>query len=302
MQEEVGRIRKMKTVVVASGKGGVGKSTVAFLLAQALAEEARVLLLDFDLCGPSVGVLTGNIEEKVVKGEKGLVPLKHSANLFYLSISSMVQRDTAVIWRAPKKIALLTLFMESADPHVYEYVVIDMPPGVTDEQAFLCNRVPDAEVLIVTTSQNLALQEAHDTVQFFTSRRMRVLGVVENMSGFSCANCGTRTALFSSEGGRMLAEENEIEYLGSIEYLGGVMDGGDGDIKGDVEGDVDGDIDGGDGDVDVNDTADDQVPSADYNAGVKTISKMTGARNGRSGLSSTLQNIKNKIVEQRKTT
>ncbi|KAI5191143.1 hypothetical protein NECID01_1312 [Nematocida sp. AWRm77] len=216
----------MKTVVVASGKGGVGKSTVAFLLAQTLAEEASVLLLDFDLCGPSVGVLAKDKGEQVFKAQKGLTPLQCAGTrtLWYLSISSLVHREAAVIWRAPKKIALLSMFLESVDAEKYQYVVIDMPPGITDEHAFVCTRVPEALVVMVTTSQNMALQEAEETMALFAKKGVCVLGVVENMSTLCCPNCQAPSYLFSKHGGELLAEEAGVKYLGTLDFVQNIAD------------------------------------------------------------------------------
>ncbi|KAI5185890.1 hypothetical protein NEHOM01_1140 [Nematocida homosporus] len=209
----------MEIVLVAGGKGGVGKSTVAYMFAQSLSRNQKVLLLDFDICGPSVGVLTGIQTERVFPGVQGLTPLHKSDNLHFLSISAMISESAAVIWRAPKKAALLKLFLASIDPQIYQYVVIDMPPGITDEHLFAVTNLPTARALIVTTSQNLALEEALSTITFFQSHQIAILGVIENMRTICCTNCGTRNAIFSTEGGQLLAEEAGVPYLGHIEFL-----------------------------------------------------------------------------------
>lgn len=209
----------MRTLVVASGKGGVGKSTVCYLLAKSLSRSARVLLLDFDLCGPSMGLLTGSQQEKVFRGAKGLNPVQHTETFFSLSISCLVPLDAAIIWRAPKKAALLKLFIESIDESLYEYIVIDMPPGVTDEHVFLLQSQIKMCALIVTTSQNLALDEAMTTIRAFQRKKVPIIGVIENMQGLLCGACGERTFMFSREGGRLLAESAGVMYLGHIDFL-----------------------------------------------------------------------------------
>lgn len=209
----------MKSIIVASGKGGVGKSTVSYLLAKYLSKRSRVLLLDFDLCGPSVGVFTGSHNERVFKGEKGLVPIAHTETLHFLSISSMIPRGSAVIWRAPKKIALLTLFLESMDEKKYDYAVIDMPPGVTDEHAFVIQRIPEGQLLLVATAQNLALDETLSTLNLFSSNGICAFGIIENMRSIVCPNCQEENMLFSKNGVRLFSEETGVPYLGAINLL-----------------------------------------------------------------------------------
>ncbi|KAI5171071.1 hypothetical protein NEFER03_0473 [Nematocida sp. LUAm3] len=209
----------MKSIIVASGKGGVGKSTVSYLLARCLSQRFRVLLLDFDLCGPSVGVFTGSHNERVFKGKKGLVPVQHTETLHFLSISSMIPKDSAVIWRAPKKIALLTLFLESMDETKYDYVVIDMPPGVTDEHTFVIERISEGKLLLVATAQNLALDETLSTLNLFSNNGISPFGIIENMRSIACPNCKEENMLFSKNGVRLFSEETGVPYLGAINFL-----------------------------------------------------------------------------------
>ncbi|KAI5190947.1 hypothetical protein NEMIN01_1280 [Nematocida minor] len=209
----------MKIIAVASGKGGVGKSTVAYVLARSLVKEGRTLLLDFDICGPSVGVLMGHTSEKVLMKEKGFQPIQKTEGLYYLTIAAMIPADSAVAWRAPKKISLLKLFLESANPSEYDYVVIDMPPGVTDEHVFLCEAAPNTEILIVTTSQNMALDEAADSIEMFQNSRMKIVGVIENMRTMTCPNCSSCIAMFSKGGGQLLSEDLGVPYLGHLDYI-----------------------------------------------------------------------------------
>lgn len=214
----------MRIIAVASGKGGVGKSTVAYLLAKSLGSSERTLLLDFDICGPSVGVLMEHTTEKIVMKEKGFQPIQKSEKLSYLTIAAMIPADAAVVWRAPKKISLLKLFLQSANPAEYDYVVIDMPPGVTDEHDFLCEEASSAEALIVTTSQNMALDEAADSIAMFQARNMKILGLVENMRTLKCPNCDACISMFSKRGGELLSTDLNIPYAGYIDYIPGIED------------------------------------------------------------------------------
>ncbi|EIJ88091.1 hypothetical protein NEPAR06_2330 [Nematocida parisii] len=209
----------MKIISVASGKGGVGKSTIAYLLATHASKTKKTLLLDFDICGPSVGVLMGHTTEKVLMQEKGFKPIEKTPTLFYLTIAAMIPANSAVVWRAPKKISLLKMFLESASLEEYDYLIIDMPPGVTDEHDFLCEQVPDANILIVTTSQNLALDEAADSIKMFQNRNMYILGLIENMRLLKCPNCHNCTAIFSKRGGEMLCDDLNIRYIGHVDYI-----------------------------------------------------------------------------------
>lgn len=216
----------MRIIAVASGKGGVGKSTVSYLLARGLEKDSRVLLLDFDLCGPSIGLLMGHTTEKVFMKEKGFQPIHKEGSLYYLSISSMIPSDSAVVWRGPKKISLLKMFLESASSDEYDYVIIDMPPGITDEHIFLCESSPAAEVLVVTTSQNMALDEAAETVRTFQREGVDVIGIVENMQKMVCPNCSNCISIFSREGGKILADDLSVPYLGHIDYITNIEDTG----------------------------------------------------------------------------
>ncbi|OAG28959.1 hypothetical protein NEDG_01098 [Nematocida displodere] len=208
-----------QVLLIGSGKGGVGKSTFSAMLSKGLSEHLRVLLLDFDLCGPSIGILMGDKGEKVFKGSKGLVPLEHSPTLHYLSIASLIPTGSAVIWRAPKKIGLLGMFADSIDSTKYDWVVIDLPPGITDEHVFAVERFPRAKALIVTTSQNLSLEEASGTISFLQKKQIGVVGVIENMSTFECPSCAECTPIFSKGGGKLLADASAVSYLGSIPVL-----------------------------------------------------------------------------------
>jgi ATP-binding protein involved in chromosome partitioning len=201
----------MKKIAVMSGKGGVGKSSVSILLATTLSEESKCLILDFDICGPSC-VTSLNGQGDVKKAVKGLCPIKITENLFVLSMGSMIKQEDAVIWRGPKKISLLNLFWESIEG--FDCVIIDTPPGISEEHEFLADK--DVEVIIVTTSQNVALSDTVKAIDFCKNNCIRILGVIENMSGYECECCKKITNIFASKGGEQLSEVYDLNFLCSF--------------------------------------------------------------------------------------
>jgi len=166
----------MLKIAVMSGKGGVGKSSISILLSTILSEDRRTLLLDFDLCGPSI-VSGLNIKGEVYKAEKGLVPIRITENLHALSMASLVRETDSVIWRGPKKISTLSMFYDSIDG--FDCVVIDTPPGLSEEHRFLAEK--GICTLIVTTPQNISLSDASKAVTFCLTNGLPIIGVVENM-------------------------------------------------------------------------------------------------------------------------
>lgn len=214
----------MKKIAVMSGKGGVGKSSVSVLLSLLLSKRNKVLLLDFDLCGPSC-VKSLNATGSIIKAEKGLKPIKINDNLDLISMGSMISETDSVVWRGPKKLSMLNMFYESIDG--YDYVVIDTPPGVSEEHGFLIDK--DIQSIIVTTSQNIALSDSVKAVEFCKENNIKVIGVIENMSGYECECCGEKNYLFASKGGQLLAEEYDLPFLCSLDIdsnLSKLMDNG----------------------------------------------------------------------------
>ncbi|ADM12003.1 MRP-like ATP binding protein [Encephalitozoon intestinalis ATCC 50506] len=198
----------MVMVAVMSGKGGVGKSSISIMLSTAMSERGKTLLLDFDLCGPSVASGLG-IKEKIYKGEKGLIPAKASENLYILSMALLMKESDSVIWRGPKKMSVLSMFYESADG--FDNVVIDMPPGISEEHGFLVGK--DISVLIATTPQNISLGDSSRAIDFCISNGIQILGLVENMSGYCCESCGNPTNIFGARGGERLAMEMGVRFI-----------------------------------------------------------------------------------------
>jgi ATP-binding protein involved in chromosome partitioning len=209
------------TLMVLSGKGGVGKSTVAVNLAAALAaSDKQVGLLDIDIHGPSVPTLL-KLEGTLVRGtsERGLIPVRYNDNLKVLSIEFILrdQAHEAVIWRGPMKHQMIKQFIAEADWGDLDFLIVDAPPGTGDEPLSICQMAPPrSQAVIVTTPQMLAVKDVRKSIRFCRTLGMPIFGIIENMSGFVCPNCGTEHQLFKSGGGKQLALETGFRFLGSI--------------------------------------------------------------------------------------
>ncbi|MBW8271471.1 Mrp/NBP35 family ATP-binding protein [Caldovatus aquaticus] len=207
---EVGAI-----VAVASGKGGVGKSTTAVNLAVALAAEGlRVGLLDADIYGPSLPRMLGLREKPRVAGSR-ILPLSRWG-LKAMSIGFLVDEETAMIWRGPMVMGALEQLMGQVEWGALDIMVVDMPPGTGDAQLTMSQRVPLAGAVIVSTPQDVALADARRGVRMFERVQVPVLGIVENMSFFCCPNCGHRSELFGHGGARAEAGRLGVEFLGEL--------------------------------------------------------------------------------------
>ncbi|XP_055531075.1 cytosolic Fe-S cluster assembly factor NUBP2 homolog [Wyeomyia smithii] len=210
-------------ILVLSGKGGVGKSTVSTQLALTLSESNfKVGLLDIDLCGPSVPFLLGLEDHDVHQCEGGWVPVYTSAEkkLAVMSIGFLLKNRTdAVIWRGPKKTAMIKQFLEDVAWDELDYLIIDTPPGTSDEHITVmeCLKGVNADgAIIVTTPQEMALEDVRKEVTFCKKTGIPIIGIVENMSGFVCPNCAECTNIFSSGGGLALAELAKVPHLGTL--------------------------------------------------------------------------------------
>ncbi|UVE18841.1 iron-sulfur cluster carrier protein ApbC [Pseudomonas sp. LS44] len=230
-QAQVPALANVKNVIaVASGKGGVGKSTTAANLALALAREgARVGILDADIYGPSQGIMFGIPEgtRPLVKDQKWFVPLKaHGVEV--MSMAFLTDDNTPMVWRGPMVSgALLQLITQTAWDDL-DYLVVDMPPGTGDIQLTLAQKVPVAGAVIVTTPQDLALLDAKKGVEMFRKVNIPVLGVVENMAVHICSNCGHAEHLFGEGGGEKLASQYGVDLLASLPLSMAIREQSDG--------------------------------------------------------------------------
>jgi ATP-binding protein involved in chromosome partitioning len=202
-------------VAVASGKGGVGKSTTAVNLAVALASQGlRVGLLDADIYGPSLPQMLGTKERPRAEGQR-IIPLQRWG-LKAMSIGFLVEEETAMIWRGPMVMGALEQLMGQVAWGALDVMVVDMPPGTGDAQLTMSQRVPLAGAVIVSTPQDVALIDARRGVRMFEKVGVPVLGLVENMSFYCCPNCGHRADLFGHGGARKEAERLGVEFLGEL--------------------------------------------------------------------------------------
>ncbi len=207
-----------RKVLIMSGKGGVGKSTVASYLAFHLIKRGkRVGLLDVDLHGPSIPRLL-NIAGGLDMSERGVVrPCRLSDRLSVVSIEMVMgDRDTAVIWRGPMKISAIRQFISDIEWGDLDYLLVDSPPGTGDEPLTVAQTIPDAEALIVTTAQEISLADVRKSIDFCRQVGMPILGVVENMSGFACPHCGEKISIFGEGGGEKMALEMDVPIVGRI--------------------------------------------------------------------------------------
>ena len=203
---------------VMSGKGGVGKSSVAVNVAAALAAKGRrVGLMDVDIHGPSVPNLLG-LKGQMEAGRAGLInPKKYNDNLSVVSMDSLLKdQDQAVLWRGPMKHTAIRQFIADVDWGELDFLVIDSPPGTGDEHMTVLKTIPDALCVIVTTPQEISLADVRKAVNFLQYAQANVLGVVENMSGLICPHCGKEISLFKKGGGMELAKKCGLEFLGAV--------------------------------------------------------------------------------------
>jgi ATP-binding protein involved in chromosome partitioning len=215
------RLGKIKNkILVMSGKGGVGKSSVAAYLSISLAKRGfRVGLMDVDLHGPSIPRMLGinaNIAVSPVSGKA--MPIEPMPNLQVISIESIMgaDKDAATIWRGPIKIGVIRQFISDMDWADLDYLVIDSPPGTGDEPLTIAQTVKDAKALLVTTPQEISLADVRKSINFCRQVNMEMLGVVENMNGLKCPHCGEIINLFKSDGGKHMAEKAGVRLLASL--------------------------------------------------------------------------------------
>ena len=217
LEERMGLIDEK--LLVLSGKGGVGKSTVAANLALTLAREGRrVGLLDVDLHGPSIPKLLGLEGRRVHEHDGALRPVHGPAGVQVVSVGFLMPSENdALVWRGPRKYALIRQFLTQVAWGALDYLVIDAPPGTGDEPMAVAEMArPNAAAILVTTPQALATADVRRSVAFCRLLELRILGIIENMSGLVCPDCGRTLDLFGTGGGRQLATSMALPFLGAI--------------------------------------------------------------------------------------
>ena len=219
--------RVQNIIAVASGKGGVGKSTVAVNLAAGLSElGARVGLFDADIYGPNVPRMVDADEMPSATPDEQIIP-PEKFGMKLMSMDFLLGEDDPVIWRGPMVHKVLTQLWEDVDWGYLDYMVVDLPPGTGDTQLTMLQSVPVSGAVIVTTPQEVALDDARKGLEMFGEHETPVLGIVENMSTFQCPDCGGAHAIFGSGGGRDFAEDVELPFLGEIPLDPAIREGGD---------------------------------------------------------------------------
>ena len=218
-----------RKILVMSGKGGVGKSTVAAYLALLLSNNGhRVGLLDVDLHGPSIPHLLNIRRGLEIPGEGFVRPYQFSDKLQVVSLEMVLgDRDTAVIWRGPLKISAIRQFISDIEWGEVEYLIIDSPPGTGDEPLTVAQTIPEAEALVVTTPQEISLADVRKSINFCRQVDMRIVGIIENMSGFICPHCNQDISIFGTGGGAKMATQMGVPILGKIPIESQMVDMGD---------------------------------------------------------------------------
>ncbi len=225
---DVKPLAKVKNIIgVASGKGGVGKSTVAVNLAVALSEAgASVGILDADVYGPSQPHLLGICAKPEMNEQRQLIPLRQYG-LDSMSMGYLVDEKTAMVWRGPMISSALDQLLNKTCWSDLDYLIVDLPPGTGDIPLTLAKKTPLSAVVLVTTPQDLALLDVRKAITMFNKLSIPILGVIENMSSHVCQQCGYEEAIFGEKGGQRLAEEFTIPVLGQLPLTMAVREASD---------------------------------------------------------------------------
>jgi len=229
-KENLERIKKK--LIVMSGKGGVGKSTVATNLVYGLALQGKTVgILDVDIHGPSIGKVMGIEGEKLgkPKNDSRPTPIKVVENVYAVTIASFLDSpDTPLVWRGPLKTGAIKQFLQDIEWPELDYLIVDCPPGTGDEPLTISQILGGMDgSIIVTTPQDIALLDARKTINFSKKMNVEVLGIVENMSGFICPHCGEKINLFKTGGGEKAAKDFEVDLLGKIPVDKDIVDSTD---------------------------------------------------------------------------
>ena len=224
-------LRKIKQVIVVlSGKGGVGKSTVSTNLALTLSQQGHTVgLLDCDMHGPTIPTMLGLENTRITQSSDGLKPIQATEHLKVLSMGFLINnQDDAIIWRGPMKMGAIKQLIGDFDWGDLDYLIIDLPPGTGDEPLSIAQIIPKITgAIIVTTPQDVALVSVRKSITFVKKLNIPVIGIIENMSGFTCPHCGKKVDIFKSGGGKKAAEDFNLPYLGDIPLDPTIVETGD---------------------------------------------------------------------------
>ena len=225
------RLKRIKNkLLVLSGKGGVGKSTVAVNLAWAISQKnIKVGLLDVDIHGPNVPKMLGLENVHLTGSEGNIEPASMGDNLKVMSMAFLLDSpDTPVIWRGPLKMTAIRQFLADVNWGELDYLIIDAPPGTGDEPLSVCQLIKDVTgAIIVTTPQEISLLDVKKSISFIKQLNVPLTGIIENMSGFICPHCGGRVDIFKTGGGERIASTLGIPFLGSIPIEPGIVEASD---------------------------------------------------------------------------
>ncbi len=228
LQDVLGQIKHI--IIVMSGKGGVGKSTVSSNLAVALSMQGnQVGIMDVDITGPNIPKMFGVENEQLHVENEQLIPITVPPSIKLMSMAFLLpDRDSPVMWRGPVKMGAIKQFIEDVNWGSLDYLVVDMPPGTGDEALSIVQLMSKADgMIIVTTPQDVALLDSRKSLRFGAETRIPIIGIVENMSGFICPHCDEVTNIFKTGGGEAAAKELNVQFLGRVPIEPGVVDAGD---------------------------------------------------------------------------
>ena len=228
LQDTLSQIKHI--IIVMSGKGGVGKSTVSSNLAAMLSMQGyQTGIMDVDITGPNIPKMFGVEDEKLHVLDEKLIPVTVPPSMKLMSMAFLLpDKDSPVMWRGPVKMGAIKQFIEDVNWGYLDYLVVDMPPGTGDEALSIVQLMPKADgMIIVTTPQDVALLDSRKSLRFGAETRIPIIGIVENMSGFVCPHCGKITNIFKSGGGEAAARELNVQFLGKVPIEPGVVDAGD---------------------------------------------------------------------------
>ena len=227
-------LKKIKhKYIVLSGKGGVGKTSTSVNLAMALAKKGFMVgIMDVDLHGPDVPRMLGLTGMLDLNKNNKLNPMRYSENLKVVSIESLIaSKDDAIIWRGPLKYSAIRQFIGEVEWGPLDFLIIDSPPGTGDEPLTIAQTIRDAKAIIVTTPQEVSLADVRKSISFCRTVKMDILGLIENMSGFTCPHCNELVDLFGSGGGKKTADASGVEFLGKIPFDPNIVTCGDSGIS-----------------------------------------------------------------------